>query len=163
MRLWCKNGRIACLRRSERSWDACPKKTRASPFFCTAVCICSFVSLPAARCARSRACVLSANATPALATAFCTWDALMSAFRASADMVLQISLLTKGTWSAAQLLGRKYLSNLSFSLSADSLRRTICSRYWRASQQRHRPFFPLRLDLCLVQREGHRPSRMYRL
>ena len=103
---------------------------------------------PAARGAEP-AYLLSASATPALATAFCTWDALMSAFRASADMVFQISLLTKGTWSAAQLLGRKYLSNLSFSLSSDSFRRNDCSRYSRASQQRHRPFFFPRLDLCL--------------
>ena len=34
----------------------------------------------------------------------------------------------------------------------------VCSRYSRASQQRPRPFFPLRLDLGLVHQEGHRPS-----
>ena len=68
-------------------------------------------------------CIRAQSATPALATAFCTCDALMAAFRASADMVFHISLLTKGIRWAAQLLGRRYLWDLSFSLSSDSFRR----------------------------------------
>ena len=66
-KLWCKRGRIACLRCRDKSWVVWPRAAMASLFLLTAFWICACVSWLAACCVCSNISVLSASAMPTLA------------------------------------------------------------------------------------------------